>query len=219
MTQPSVAHFGASAARPEGGHSRRGRRLIACAPLPDVAFGGEAWALLRLTIDASVVPAPTAHAQLLNASVSWRGSEAGEHGSHAQAFSLPVLPAGEVAALAEDPLVRRRLAEVTVARLQQDAHRAARRRDWAAVEEALRRAREASASNPWLSGVVEELEALAALRDEEMLAKESMYASRRAMSRLAVVRESAGLEDEGDVPAFARRKRVQGRAGSSRGVS
>ncbi|MCC5869258.1 MAG: VWA domain-containing protein [Gammaproteobacteria bacterium] len=179
--------------------------------LPDVAYGGEAWALLRLTVEPHDATA-LAELNLLSVRAHW--SDLDGRTSHAEtpALVLPALPPAAFAAVEEDSLVRRRLAEVTVARLQQRAREAARRHDWNAVDAALAQAREASRENPWLENVVDELKELAARRDEEMLSKEAMYSSRRAMSRLASVNESALPDAMADSePAFLRRKRVQGR--------
>ena len=128
--------------------------------------------------------------------------------SHAEtpALVLSALPPATFAAVAEESLVRRRLAEVTVARLQQRAREAARRRDWNAVDAALAEARVAARENPWLEGVVGELEVRAERRDEEVLSKEAMYSSRRAMSRVASVNQSALPDAMADSePAFLRR--------------
>ena len=183
--------------------------------LPDLAYGGEAWALLRLTVEANLAGSSPPLPLL---SVRASGSALDNRRVHAEGANLllPVLPAEAFAAVAEDPLVRRRLVEVSVARLQQRARDAARRRDWPAVDQALARARAEANEHPWLEGVVSELEALAARRDEELLAKEAMYSSRKAMSRLAAVAECDVPGSQADGPAFLRRKRVQGRAEGGR---
>jgi hypothetical protein len=95
--------------------------------------------------------------------------------------------------------------------MQQRAREGARRGDWNAVNLALAQARQMAADNPWLQGSVAELEGLARKRDDVMFAKEAMYSSRRARSRLASVTESRDPGDM-DAPDYLRRKRAQGKA-------
>lgn len=178
--------------------------------LPDVAYEGEAWALVQLTVDASKAN-PGEVLDLVMVRLAWRDLDGVEHQANPVSLALPVLPAAAYAAVAEDELVRRRVNELLVAGVQETAREAARRRDWDAVDLALRQAREMSANNPWLKGVVKELEGLARQRDEVMFSKEAMYSSRRMRSRMAHVNES---RDPGsmDAPDYLRRKAAQGKA-------
>jgi Ca-activated chloride channel homolog len=178
--------------------------------LPDLAYGGEAWALLRLTVDAELT-ASDGMLALLEVKASWRDleGEVGEASSRLPA--LPVMPAAAYAAVAEDDLVRRRVEEVMVAGLQDTAREAARRQDWRAVERTLAKARTLARDNEWMQSVVGELEGLAAQRNSVMFQKEAAYSARRARSRLAAAREVNELQDL-DAPSFLRRKTMQGKS-------
>lgn len=183
--------------------------------LPDLAYDGEAWALLRVTVEANVAAAGDT-ASLLKVHARWRDLDgvAGEHGL--VRLELPVMPAAAYAAVAEDPLVRRRVDEVSVAGLKETAREAARRHDWDTVEHMLAEARRMSRDNPWLLSVVDELETLARQRDAVMFAKEAMYSARRERTRLAARYEDASPEVQ-EVASFLRRKSAQGKSEPPRG--
>lgn len=129
-------------------------------------------------------------------------------------LSLPSLPATAFAAVSEDELVVRRVGEVVAAQLQECAHSAARRGDWAQVRRLLGEARQQAKDNAWAVAVVQTLEALALRQDAELFSKEARYASRRMSSRVAALHENSDDRDEVAMgaPSFLRRKREQGKA-------
>lgn len=177
--------------------------------LPDLAYGGEAWALLRLTVDASA-GAGRELVELVKVSARWTDLE-GRAGQSAEvSLALPALPAAAYAAVAEDEAVRRRIEEVAVAGMQARARDAAQRGDWGLVMLTLEQARLQSRDNPWMQGVVGELEKLAAQRERDRFMKEATYSSRRAKTRLATPGESLNYLE--DAPEFLRRKPAQGKA-------
>jgi Ca-activated chloride channel homolog len=183
--------------------------------LPDLAYDGEAWALLRVTVEADVAAAGET-VSLLNAHARWQDLD-GVAAEHARVrLELPVMPAAAYAAVAEDSLVRRRVDEVSVAGLKETAREAARRHDWDTVERMLAEARRMSCDNPWLLSVVDELEALARRRDAAMFAKEAMYSARRERTRLAARVEGLHPADQ-EVASFLRRKSAQGKGEPPRG--
>ena len=178
--------------------------------LPDVAYEGEAWAVLQLTVEAGTATAGEVR-ELAKVRAAWRDLDGVERETSPESLALPAMHAAAYSAVAEDPLVRRRVDELVVASMQQRAREGARRGDWNAVNLALSQARQMAADNPWLQGSVAELEGLARKRDDVMFAKEAMYSSRRVRSRLASVTESRDPGDM-DAPDYLRRKRAQGKA-------
>lgn len=176
--------------------------------LPDLAHGGEAWALLRLTVPPEV-SAGRALVDLVKVGACWTDLEGRPGEAESVTLALPALPAAAYAALAEDAAVRRRIEEVQVAAMQDRARDAALRGDWGMVMLTLEQARLQSSENPWMQGVVTELEKLAARREREHFAKEAAYSSRRARTRLASSSETMNYAAE--APAFLRRKTAQGK--------
>lgn len=176
--------------------------------LPDLAHGGEAWALLRLTVD-SEASAGRAFVDLAKVGARWTDLEGRLCQADELDLALPALPAAAYAALAEDEAVCRRIEEVEIAAMQDRAREAALHGDWDTVMHTLEQARLQSRENPWMQGVVGELEKLAARREREHFAKEAVYSSRRARTRLAAADES--MDYGAEAPAFLRRKAAQGK--------
>lgn len=175
--------------------------------LPDLAYGGEAWAVLRLK-----VPAPAADViSLAHISLRYTGLDGEPRAIQPQLFTLPVFPATAFNAIAEDELVVQRVSELEAAELQLKARKAAMRGDWEAVMQLLRRAEKLGIDNPWIAAIVVELRKLAERRDEAMFAKESAYGSRRMHSRLASSHESTSDLARPAPAAYLRRKSSQGK--------
>ena len=182
--------------------------------LPNLAFAGEAWAVVRLRVPS---PALATEVQsespvaLCSFSVRYTTLDGEPRAIQPHALALPALPVSAFAAIAEDELVARRVGELEAAHLQTKARAAARRGDWAGVESALRKAERAAANNPWVADSVQELRVLAAQKDEVMFSKESAFSAQRMSTRLAERNESWSLAKPAAAP-FLRRKTNQGKA-------
>ena len=182
--------------------------------LPDLAYGSESWALVRLNVPAAGIPAEgAASAELLHANVTCSAGD-GSAVSVAAKLALPGLPSGSHSVLAEDETVARRSQEVEFAGLQQEASDAAEVGDWIKVEHLLEKARRAAADHDWLQASMAGLERLAQRRDRSMFAKEARFKSSKMMSRLVAFEESDAfsVSEERAAPSFLRRKLEEGRA-------
>lgn len=182
--------------------------------LPDLAYGGEAWAVIRLRVPSGLLAqaSPEAALQLCSITVRLKTTDGEQHSLQPQSLALPAFPAAAFQAIAEDELVARRADELEAARLQVQAQLAARRRDWRAVEVALKSAERIAGRNPWVAESLAGLRELAASKDDVMFSKESAFAARRMCSRLASSNESLSVEDMPAGPAYLRRKSSQGKA-------
>ena len=182
--------------------------------MPDLAYGGEAWAVIRLR-----VPSPTSVGEgqgegpipLCSFSVRYTSLDGEPRAIQQQSLALEAVPASAFAAIAEDELVVRRAGELEAAGLQEQARVAARRRDWHAVTAALKQAERIAAKNPWVAASLAELRTLAARKDEEMFAKEAVFSARRINTRLASRDESGAVYDSAPSAAYLRRKTSQGK--------
>jgi Ca-activated chloride channel family protein len=179
--------------------------------LPDLAYGGEAWALLRCKVSRQLCSSSTT-VNLGTIALRYSGVDGEPRAIQPQPLSLPVLPAAAFGAISEDELVLRRMSELEAAELQLKARRAAMTGDWDTVMRVLRKAEKLGVDNPWIAAVVVELRKLAERRDEALFSKASAYGSQRMHSRLAVRDEQP---DAGSVsaPSYLRRKSHQGKAG------
>jgi Ca-activated chloride channel family protein len=182
--------------------------------LPDLAYGGEAWAVLRLKVPAPALPAAGSAAQdlrqLLTLALRYTGLDGEPRAIQPQSLALPVLPASAFHAIAEDELVVRRVGELEAAELQQRARLSAMRGDWSAVMALLQRAERLGAENPWIAAALVELRQLAERRDDVMFAKESAFSSVRMQGRLAAVSETRDGLDAAPA-SYLRRKSAQGK--------
>lgn len=177
--------------------------------LPDLAYAGEGWALVRLHIPAARIDTLDGQ-ELLQATINVTDLEGQQHTISSTALSLPAVPASAFGAISEDDLVRRRALELEAANYQEKARDAALRGDWRAVERLLTEAEEASKDNEWLQQNLSALRKYAKRRQRDAFSKESYYSARKMRTRLTSQQEVAWSEDS-NVPTFLRRKREQGR--------
>jgi Ca-activated chloride channel family protein len=182
--------------------------------LPSLAFGGEAWAVVRLRVPSRLLAdaGPDVALALCSFSLRYATLDGEPRAIQPMSLALPALPASAFGAIAEDELVARRADELEAAYLQTKARTAALRGDWDAVARSLKRAERIAAHNPWVAEALNELRELAARKDEVMFAKESAFTARKMSSRLAVRQE---LETPYGAPApasYLRRKPSQGKA-------
>lgn len=178
--------------------------------LPSLAFGGEAWAVVRAR-----VPKGHAGGEVLSVALGYATLD-GEAGRVAAvSLAVPVLPVSAFKPIAEDELVVQRVDELEAAGLQVRAREAARRGDWDAVGVALAGVERIAESNEWVKGALRELRELRELearKDEVVFAKESAFLSRRMNSRLAVQDEAGDCVARSVAPSYLRRKERQGKA-------
>ena len=179
--------------------------------LPNLAFGGEAWAVLRLRVPESLVATAIDPVALLSVSVRYATLDGEPRAIQPQSLALAALPAAAFSAIAEDELVVRRAGELDAAELQSKAREAARRGEWHKVDVALKKAERLGASNLWVAETVAELRTLAARKDEVMFAKEAAFSSRRMSTRLASRVESAVPGPDVQGASYLRRKGAQGK--------
>jgi Ca-activated chloride channel family protein len=182
--------------------------------LPDLAYGGEAWALLQLHVPRGLGTVGAAPTGLFKATLHHRDANAERQlRVDVAELNLPTLAPAAFAAVAVNEVVARRAAELRAARLQEQARDAARAGDWATVERLLGQIRTEAEHSPWLAATIVELEKLVARRETEGFSKEALYSSRKLMHRIASVAEQRDWSEDSELqtPSFLRRKREQGR--------
>jgi Ca-activated chloride channel family protein len=179
--------------------------------VPDLAYGGEAWAVIRLRIPQGMVLEGPEEVPLLSVSCRYAELDGSPHQLEAVDLALPSLPANAWNAVAEDKDVAARVAELEAASIQDQAQRAARRGDWDRVQRLLQEARTNAKNNKWLGQVVDTLERLAQQRDREVFSKEATYASSKMRHRLT---PSAFADAGSSRSSFLRRKVEQGKGNS-----
>lgn len=182
--------------------------------LPDLAWGAEAWAVLRLKVPATALPAAGGLLSLLRVSVEGLSLEGEAVQLERAGLALPVMSAAAHAALADDELVSRRLAELAAAELLTRMRAAAAEGDWNTVDRLLEQAGRQFAGHEWLAAVLQAMRSIADERSRERLMKESLYASGKLGSRLAEKDELTAYSpamEWAEKPAYLRRKPSQGK--------
>lgn len=179
--------------------------------LPDLAYGGEAWAMLRLRIAAEQVAAFEG-APLADISVSAVDLDGARLAIEPTSFALPVRTAAAWDALEEDALVKSRLEEIEALALQNKAREAAERGDWNAVHCLIADAEQRFESNVFLSRSLSVARSIAETRDAQRLSKEVTYRASRGMRGLAAKSVKVDLSEamERKLPRFLRRKLEEG---------
>lgn len=179
--------------------------------LPDLAWGSEAWAVLRVRIPKGAVPSEGIATDCLNVDLSATDLDGSVHLFGSLPLSLSAINAAAYAAVAEDSLVVRRLSEIEAGNLLRSMRDAANRGDWPEVDRILKAAEEKYADNEWVAGVLVSIRAVAATRSRERLMKDSMYASKSFSKRLTSKGESLDFSCEIEAPSYLPRKRAPGK--------
>ena len=181
--------------------------------LADLAWGSEAWALLRLRVPKERLPAEGGDLlDLLHVTLAASDLDGNGHVFHSPQLSLPSVNSAAYGALAEDALLLRRLAEVEAGTLLRGTREAARRGDWAEVDRILKQAEADFAGNEFVAGVLASIRDVAESRQRERFMKDALYASAGFSKRLASANESVNFCEEDVVPSFLRRKRAPGKS-------
>ena len=180
--------------------------------MPDLAVGGEIWALFKLKIARDDVGRGNGEVLRCNIAFQTRDGETLQEGP--VKLSLEPLAPNAFAAVAEDEKVRRRIGELLVAYYQREAANAARVGDWPGVERIVAEAKLASQNNEWMQQSLLELEKYAHRKQQDQFAKEASYSASR-MSKRMVSEDEMNLRYsqnfESQKAAYLRRKTERGK--------
>ena len=182
--------------------------------LPDLPWGAEAWAVLRLKVPAVALPQLGQLMTVLRVSVEGRSLEGEAVTLERAGLALPVMSAPAFDSLTDDELVSRRLVELAAADALSRMRTAADHGDWAAVDRLLEEASRQFAGNEWLAAVLAAMRGIAESRSRERMMKESLYSSSKLRSRLSAKDEDvkfSAADESIERPAYLRRKPSQGK--------
>lgn len=185
------------------------RTTEAWVSLSDLAWGSEAFLMLRLHVPAQVGGEMT----LLAATLEAQDEQGQAISLHASPLLLPVVSPERLLQLPVDETVHSRLREVEFAELSARARRLVREGQVREAQAELTHARERFRDQPWIIGKLDRLQELLD-RDSEFASKEMYYSAMKMSKRLASATEACFSADEMDsteMPAFLRRKLEEGR--------
>ena len=180
-------------------------------PLPDLAWGADAWMLLRLHVAAEHRPAAMQRT-LLALSLQGQDMDGNPVTLHAAPLVLPVMPASDIVGLPVDDTVVRRLQEVAFADLNMQVRQLLQQGQGKEAKALLQRGEAMVANYPWLAGKLAQLKSLLE-RDADMASKEMLFSSARMRRRLSSDDEAMLVADEtasSTKAAYLRRKTSEG---------
>ncbi len=181
--------------------------------MPDLAYGGEAWALFKLTIKQRDLQR-SGRVDILRSHISYEDITGQRVQTPIRSIRLRPVNENAFGALVEDPIIRTRIQEVRAASLQDIARVAADRGDWGAVEHAIKQAEEEAFDNAWIRENLKSLKRYAAMRERNAFSKEAMYSADKFRSRLASSIENSrdySVDEENIKPMYLRRKEERGK--------
>ena len=179
--------------------------------LPDLAEGGDVWALFRIFVPKHMLCSST---PLLSCELEYADKDGQLHSMQHPMLALPTLEDAAFAAVAPNRTVSARVTELQISELQETARRHAEHGEWDQVDEVIAKARDMAKESPWLRSNVEALERYAKRRERARFSKEAMYSASRLNARLTDRAEAfASYEPrlEASKPAYLRRKSERGK--------
>lgn len=150
--------------------------------MPDIAAGGEGWALFKLAIkrdDIGEYPL-----EVLRCVLSYIDKEGNQHTTEPVKLILEPLSPNAFEAVSEDEKVKSRIAEMLVASYQQEAREAAQSGDWERVDRIVAQAKLTAKDDLWMQRSLSSLEKYSRQRQREQFSKEAMYSSDKMNKRL-----------------------------------
>ena len=181
--------------------------------MPDLAYGGEAWALFKLTIKEGDLQR-SGRVDILRSHISYEDINGDRVQTPIRSIRLRPVNENAFGALVEDPVIGTRIQEVRAASLQDVAREAADRGDWGAVEVAIKQAEEEAIDNAWIRENLKSLRRYAAIRERNAFSKEAMYSADKFRSRLSSSIENSrdySVDEENIKPMYLRRKEERGK--------
>lgn len=178
--------------------------------MPNLVADAEVWALFRVKV--KNLPADEAKTKALEVEVAYEDADGRPATPLTAKLKLPVLAKARFDALEADSTVSARAQEVEAARLQLDAKQAARRGDWADVDQTVAALRGMAGDNPYVGEVADSLANLSACRNAQLFSKEATFAASAMQSRYAALDEDAtSLRADSASKSYTTRRTRQGR--------
>ena len=181
--------------------------------MPDLAFGADVWALLRIKVNADLCSVKLgSKLKLLSAYIDYLDQDGADQRSDTSKMTIDLCTQEQFAVLEADETVQLRTAEVRAATLQENAQVAARAGNWSEVDKIMVELDALGKDNEWIKVSVERLRSYSEAREQESFSKETLYKSRRMKQRRVAKNELRfSVETESMKPSYLRRKTEQGK--------
>ena len=181
--------------------------------MPDLAFGADVWALLRIKVNADLCSKTAgSKLKLLSAYIDYLDQDGVDQRSDTSKMTIDLCTQEQFAVLETDETVQLRTAEVRAATLQENAQVAARAGNWSEVDKIMVELDSLGKDNEWIKVSVERLRSYSEAREQEPFSKETLYKSRRMKQRRVAKNEARfSIASESMKPSYLRRKTEQGK--------
>jgi Ca-activated chloride channel family protein len=181
--------------------------------MPDLAFGADVWALLRIKVNADLCSKKSgSKLKLLSAYIDYLDQDGADQRSATSKMTIDLCTQEQFAVLQADETVQLRTAEVRAATLQENAQVAARAGNWSEVDKIMVELDALGKDNEWIKVSVERLRSYSEAREQESFSKETLYKSRRMKQRRVAKNEARfSIASESMKPSYLRRKTEQGK--------
>ena len=181
--------------------------------MPDLAFGADVWALLRIKVNADLCSKKSgSKLKLLSAYIDYLDQDGADQRSDTSKMTIDLCTQEQFAVLEADDTVQLRTAEVRAATLQENAQVAARAGNWSEVDKIMVELDALGKDNEWIKVSVERLRSYSEAREQESFSKETLYKSRRMKQRRVAKNEARfSIASESMKPSYLRRKTEQGK--------
>lgn len=180
--------------------------------MPDIASGGEGWALFKLTVEEGHIN--NAPIEVLRCIVSFIDRDGAKRKTEPTKLVLQPLSPNAFEAIEENEKVKSRISELLVAQYQQEAREAAQQGNWPRVDEIVAKAKFAAKDDEWMKQSLKALEQYSQRRQTQQFSKEALYSADRMNKRLVSDDEthaSYSLGVEAEKAAYLRRKTERGK--------
>lgn len=180
--------------------------------LPDLAQGGEGWALFKINIKENNIT--NQEIEVLRCNVTYNDVEGNVINKGPVKIILKPVNVNAFEMVAEDEKVRLRISEIMVAKIQERARVAAQQGDWNTVHHLLNEARKEAKGNEWLNSVINSIEVYAKKKQQQQFSKEAMYSSEKMQKRMVSNDElnmSYDYNIENEKASYLRRKIERGK--------
>ncbi len=180
--------------------------------MPDIAAGGEGWALFKLVIKKNNIGEKPL--EVLRCGLSYIDKEGNQQSTDPVKLVIEPLSPNAFEAVLEDEKVKSRIAEMLVASYQQEAREAAQTGDWERVDRLVAQAKVVAKDDAWMRQSLQMLEKYSRQRQREQFSKEALYSADKMNKRLVSDDESRvsySMNIEAEKAAYLRRKTERGK--------
>jgi Ca-activated chloride channel family protein len=154
--------------------------------LPDLAYGADVWALLKIKVEKNLCEAARGSSlRLLTSTIDFIDPDGNEVRTDPSVMTIELHSPDAYAELMVDETVQQRSIELRAATLHEQAHAAASGGDWVRVDQIMEELEQLGEGNAWLKASIRRMRDYSRTRRRDDFSKEARYKSDRMRRRSA----------------------------------